>query len=365
MSYTGFKANNSNYPTETDLAQIFVPYQSPEGQTFPTGFVVNNDNYPTNSDFNQLFEPYNSGFYAPITGFIVNNEWYQNQDVANLFQYKYSVPFDFSNSPSSNYSGPTYISINSVTYGIIKFKYGTFNFTTTADVNIVQIFLVGGGGMGGSGGKASQKTSDIGYASIGRIGGGGGGGGGYATVSGVYESNTSFVISVGKGANLNTYAQSTYCIINNIKTTAKGGGNGQSGYDLGSGGSSGNHNLSSYGGTGGLTGYRPIPGGNGFYSVNAQKGYNGIINNYTGLHYCAGGGGGGFGGFYNAPISGTIQGIGGFGNTGGLGNGGGGGGGGGLQVSGGNSANSINSNENSSRLPSGKYLLISLSSITL
>jgi hypothetical protein len=47
MSYTGFKANNSNYPTETDLAQIFVHYTSPPPSNTPTGFVVNNGNYPS------------------------------------------------------------------------------------------------------------------------------------------------------------------------------------------------------------------------------------------------------------------------------------------------------------------------------
>jgi len=317
MSYTGFKANNSNYPTETDLAQIFVHYTSPPPSNTPTGFVVNNGNYPTETDLAQIFEPYNGGLYAPATGFVSSLN--ANKDLANVFQYVNSVPFDFSS--GSNYS-VSYTTIDSVNYGILTLKSGTFTFTTTADVNIVQIFLVGGGGAGGDGSLAYLEKYGQALYIFSRGGGGGSGGSVYDVSNeyiGNYAKNTSFNVSVGSAATL------TRCIINNnpaLTFTASAGVAGSTasgGTDTNAAAGGSNGTAYGSGGNGGV-GYTAI-----YTSVNCVSGNPGVQNSYTNYYYGGGGGGGGYGPGEN-------------GANGGSGGGGGGGGGGesnGDQVSGG------------------------------
>ena len=328
MANTGFVTNNSNYPTETDLAQIFVHYTSPPPSNTPTGFVVNNGNYPSttspeSTDLAQIFQPYSSGFRAPATGFVSNN--YDNEDLANVFQYVNSVPFDFSNSLSTNYS-VSYTTIGSVNYGILTLPVGTFYFTTTVSLNIVQIFLVGGGGNGGNGSLAYlDKYGQISY--IFSRGGGGGSGGTVYNASGeyigTYAKNSSFNVSV-------SYAETnTTCIINNVVTlTASAGQRGTTAEgSTDQNPAAGGNNQTSYGegGDGGV-GYNIPPNST---NISATNGSNGVLNSYTGYYYGGGGGGGGYGPGEN-------------GANGGSGGGGGGGGGGesnGGQVSGGSGGN--------------------------
>jgi hypothetical protein len=186
----------------------------------------------------------------------------------------------------------------------------SYTFTTNQAVNIVQLFLVGGGQAGAD---ASIIEGNTNFTSAFINGGIGGAGGTVKNLSlGNINQGTNFTITVGvggTGTGSNSFGGSTTC-----KTTYNGT---PTTYSANSGGgSSGGSGGSIYGS--GTTGGYVAP-------ANGGKGTKGTLNSYTGKYYGGGGGGGGTGGTNSSralAYNGTI------GGTGGLGGGGGGGGGG-------------------------------------
>ena len=273
MSGTGYSVDYINYSL-TELIAIFQN-QTSTGNT-GTGFVDKNG-----KDLADIFAPYNGGALAPETYFVSDN---YSSDLNGVFTY---FPFDIQ---LSSEGAPT---LSTTVYQGVKYNILTFlnncSFSTTAPVNIEQIFLVGGGNSGE-------------VCEIGPVGGNGGNGGGITIVSNqVYSSGNSFTINVGNGGVVTsdippgsyaTGGDTTIIINSGLPIKATGGG----------GAAGGVHNANKQG----------------------TKGKHGTINNYNNLYYGGGGGGGG-------DSSNSSNGY--DGGSGGLGGGGGGGGGGGASSS--------------------------------
>jgi hypothetical protein len=217
----------------------------------------------------------------PLTGFYINNNYINDLDLSYLFLSFY--PFSFTSSSSLNFS-TSIVTNGGNSFNMIKFKIGNFYFSPITNVNIFQIFLVGGGGGGYYGTAPVQNPFSYGQ-------GGNGGNGGEV----VYSSS---IVSVGPNNSFNLRVPP----VNSPDPTTSSVSNiSQSPLSL-----QAYCNNGAAGGIGGIN------------KTNATNGAEGTINNYTNLFY--GGGGGGGGGAYQRLGNSS------YGGNGGLGGGGGGGG---------------------------------------
>ena len=300
MSSTGFIANNiSYYPVPTDLINIFKN-QISTGNT-ATGFTDSGGN-----ELSDIFAPYNGGAKAPLTNYVSNN---YSSDLNGVFTY---FPFQIQTGAQPVLSQVDY---SGTYYNTLNFS-GDCSFTTTAPVNIEQIFMVGGGNSG-------QATGN------GATGGKGGNGGQVVQINSIIELNSgiSFSIVVGDGGNNSGVTPGSFGIGGNTIVTITQSGN-QTGH-------------TAYGGAGAAGGIftqyaAGAPGNPGTQFLN------------TNLYFGGGGGGGGssYGGVEPNGFDGGIGGVGGGG--GGGGGGGPGGGGGGSAPSNGNGGNGGNGGGNGS-----------------
>jgi hypothetical protein len=285
MSSTGFVANNINYPEPTDLINIFQN-QISTGNT-PTGYKDSGGN-----ELSDIFAPYNGGAKAPPTSYISNN---YSDDLNGVFTY---YPFQILSGTQPFLSQVEY---SGTYYNTLQFLENS-TFSTTAPVNIEQIFMVGGGNSGE-------------VAEIGAVGGIGGNGGGISTTAPLtLNSGVNFSIVIGAGGTINGISPGNFGIggnttvsIDSAVYTANGGAGATGGaYTANQDGSAGNTGSECY---------------------------------YTNLYYGGGGGGGG-------AASGNNNGY--NGGNGGLGGGGGGGGGGGAGSSNGGNGGSGGGNGSAS-----------------
>lgn len=323
---TNYLINNSNYPANTDLINVFGKNSS----------IVTNPNILTKYKYNtydlsQIFVLVNPAFSgtAPLTGYntIINGTSY---DLSKVFQQKFNYTIT-----------GQYTILND---SIITFTgNGTITFGATYNINYI---LVGGGG-GGAGGQLAGG------------GAGGGGGGGQVLYSSTPISVTNglvFSITIGSGGagglgqkstnvqTSGTNGSNSLFTYDSTTITALGGYGGYAGYnDSGNGGDSGG------GGVGGLGGFNVAgtPGTNGGGGGGGDYGYNGgtgapntLTNpsfmNQIQLYGAGGGAGAGNAGTKVATGGNQYAGSGGYGAikpTSGI-NGYGGGGGGGTSGNG-------------------------------
>ena len=304
-------------PDGNDLINVFEYNSGTRGFASNVGFQYKG------TDLSRYFEPKYTTYTSSASGYLLSN----NTDLNTIFENKIIIPFTITG--STNYT----TKILSNGYVMLQFKIGTFTVTPKKNVNIFQLFVVGGGanGSGTSGGRGgsiafSPQNSNVGQSPI-----------------QVSQSNV-FTINVNSLVSNNT----TSCVGINSFTltgTAGAGASGDGGLNIytnlyygGAGGSCPDGGyfgarpgfLGGGGGSGAPAGYGdgsapghggPVfvngPfvggwGGNGFGTTGGSGGLGGGAGGRGGSGSFAAGGGGGGGGYYGAGGGG-----GGFGTWGG------------------------------------------------